>query len=70
MNRCETLTYIQKNYSISGEAGRLIDNVLQYAERIKERHDRYLFLQQMLGGTIGLSNNEIKRFLLEVPHGA
>ncbi len=70
MNRCEALAYIQENFDISGEAGRLIDNVLQYAERIEERNDRYLFLREILAGTIGLSDIEIRRFLREVPHGA
>lgn len=63
MNRSEALDYIRENFSISGEAGRLIANILQYAEAIEDENERYLFLCEMLDGTIGLSDREIRQFL-------
>lgn len=69
MNRGETLAYIQENFSIGGEAKRLIDNILQYAEKIEDRTGRYVCLRELLAGTIGLSDIEIRRFLKEEPYG-
>ena len=63
MNRSEALDYIRENFSISGEAGRLIANILQYAEAVEDENERYLFLCEMLDGTIGLSDREIRQFL-------
>lgn len=63
MNRNEALDYIQENFCISGEAGRLIANILQYAEAVEDENERYLFLCEMLDGTIGLSDREIRQFL-------
>lgn len=63
MNRAETMEYIEKNFDISGEAGRLITNILSYAEGIEDGGKRHRFLCEMLDGTIGLSEREIRQFL-------
>lgn len=63
MTHGEVMTYIEENFDISGEAGRLISNILCYAEEIADENDRHLFLCDMLDGTIGLSEREIRKFL-------
>lgn len=63
MNRQEFMDYIVENYDISGDAFRLIANILCYAERF-EGDEQYRFLCEMLGGTIGLSDMEIKKVSL------
>lgn len=52
--------WILSNFNIDGPAGRIIHNVLEYADRMTgdEQHE---FLTEMLDGTIGLSDDEIKR---------
>lgn len=53
--------YIQTNFNIGGDASRLIRNILNYAEGM-ERGEKYNFLCAILDGTIGLTDDEIKRF--------
>lgn len=61
MNRDEFMLYIQDNFDISGESFRLIANILQFASTISNEADRYHFLCDMLEGTIGLSDREIRQ---------
>lgn len=62
MNRKQFYQYILENFSISREAGALIDNILRFIEwRYKEENEQYRVLCELLGGTIGLSDDEIKR---------
>lgn len=63
MNRDEFMNYIAENYDIAGEAFRLIGNILYYAERF-ESDEQYHFLCEMLDGTIGLSDAEIRKVSL------
>lgn len=61
MDREQFYNYILKNYSISGEAGRLIDNILRFVEEnYTEENEQYNALCSLLNGTIGLADNEIK----------
>ena len=46
-------------FDISGAAARIIRNVLEYAERM-DGDEQYDFLTEMLDGTIGLSEGEIR----------
>lgn len=64
MNRKESLEYICQNFDISGDAMRLIDNILQYAERIVAPDERRAFLSDTLMYTIGLTEDEIAKFSL------
>ena len=65
MNRKEFMEYIEENFDISGEAKRLIDNILCYVEsQGVEKDEQYTMLSCMLDGTIGLSNSEIKKISL------
>lgn len=62
MNKREFYDYIVENFSISGEACRLINNILEFADaRGMSGNELYLYLTEMLDGTIGLSDAEIKK---------
>ena len=50
MNRTEFLEFVSKNFNIGGDAMRLIDNILQYAERIVDLAERREFLNDTLMG--------------------
>lgn len=65
MNREEFMEYIEENFDISGEAGRLIDNILCFVENnYPEENEQYRVLCALLDGTIGLTSNEIKKVYL------
>lgn len=64
MNRTEFLEYVAKNFNIGGDAMRLIDNILLYAEKIADPDERQAFLSDMLMGTIGLNEEEIAKISL------
>lgn len=65
MNRKEFMEYIEENFNISGEAGRLIDNILYFVENnYPEENEQYRVLCALLDGTIGLTSNEIKKVYL------
>jgi hypothetical protein len=62
MNREEFYNYIIENFNISGEAKRLIDNILCFVEvNYPEENEQYRVLCNLLDGTIGLTDNEIKK---------
>lgn len=63
MNKTEFMDYLVENYSISGEAYRLIGNILDYAERFCG-DEQYHVLCDLLDGTIGLSDREIRKINL------
>lgn len=65
MNKRQFLDYINENFDISGEAGRLINNILCYVEsQGMTENEQYLTLCELLDGTIGLTDNELKRVYL------
>lgn len=65
MDKEEFMNYIAENYNISAEAHRLIGNILNYvANHYTEEDEQYNILCEMLDGTIGLSDNEIKKIIL------
>lgn len=65
MNREEFLEYIEKNFTVSGEAKRLIDNILFFVKEQEVEEDKqYLMLCELLDGTIGLSDSEIRKIVL------
>lgn len=51
--------WLLEEFSIDGTAARIIRNVLEYADRM-EGDGQYDFLTEMLDGTIGLSDREIR----------
>ena len=65
MNRRQFYDYIIENFDISGEAGRLINNILHYVEsQGMTENEQYLTLCELLDGTIGLSDAELKKVCL------
>ena len=65
MNRQEFMEYIEENFDITGAVKRLIDNILYYVElQGVDEDEQYMMLSCMLDGTIGLSDNEIKKISL------
>lgn len=62
MNRDQFYNYIVENFTVSGEAERLIDNILQFVEaHYTTKSEQYNVLCSLLDGTIGLTDNEIKK---------
>lgn len=62
MNREQFYQYILDNFSISGEAGRLINNILHFVEgNYTEENEQYRALCDLLDGTIGLSDMELRK---------
>ena len=62
MNREQFYQYILDNFSISGEATRLINNILHFVEEnYTDENEQYRALCDLLDGTIGLSDAEIKK---------
>ena len=64
LNRAEFIAYVEENFDVSGEYGRLLNNVLIYAENSIEPENQHAFLCDMLEGTIGLSEAEIRKINL------
>ena len=65
MNREKFMEYVEENFNISGEAKRLINNILYYVElQAVSEDEQYQMLCFLLDGTIGLSDNEIKQICL------
>lgn len=64
MNKSEFMEFIQNEFNIDGSTQRLIFNILTYAETITDENEQYLFLENLLSGTIGLTNKEIKNITL------
>ena len=62
MNREQFYQYILDNFSISGEAARLINNILHFVEEnYTDENEQYKALCDLLDGTIGLSDAEIRK---------
>lgn len=64
MNKSEFIAYVEKNFDVSGEFGRLLVNVLTYAENNIDPDYQHQYLCDMLDGTIGLSEAEIRKINL------
>ena len=62
MNREEFYEYIMENFNVSGDCGRLLNNVLLFVEsHYPEENEQYNALCELLDGTIGLSDREIRK---------
>lgn len=55
----KTYEWLLEEFDISGTAARIIRNILEYADRL-DGAEQYDFLTEMLDGTIGLSDREIR----------
>ncbi len=61
MDREQFYNYILENFDISGDAGRLINNILQFVQNnYTDEDEQYTVLCDLLDGTIGLSDQEIR----------
>jgi len=62
MNREEFYEYIMENYNVSGDYSRLLNNVLLFVEsHYPEENEQYNVLCELVNGTIGLSDREIRK---------
>lgn len=65
MSKEEFFEYIVENFNISGEAGRLIENILYFVkENYPDKNEQYNVLCSLLDGTIGLTDEEIREVYL------
>ena len=60
MDKERLLEYIWKHFTVSGEAGRLIVNIVEYVARQSEEEQPAL-LYVLLDGTIGIERDELLR---------
>ena len=62
MDREQFYQYILDNFNISGESARLINNILHFVEEnYTDENEQYKALCNLLDGTIGLSDAEIRK---------
>lgn len=65
MSRQQFIDYIEENFNISGETGRLINNILCFVENnYCDEDEQYNVLCELLDNTIGLSDAEIRKVCL------
>lgn len=65
MNKEEFKQYICDKFNISGESYRFIKNILDFVQtNYPEENQQYSALCALLDGTIGLTDNEIKKVYL------
>lgn len=55
----EAYKWLLGEFNIGGVAARIVRNILEYADRL-DRDEQFDFLAEMLDGTIGLSDHEIR----------
>ena len=51
--------WLLEQFNLEGAAARIVRNILEYADRM-DGDEQYEFLTEMLDGTIGLSDREIR----------
>ena len=65
MDKNEFMEYINEEFDISGEAERLIYNILSFIERnYDDEGSKHMALHELLDGTIGLDDDEIEKICL------
>lgn len=65
MNKSEFLLYIEENFNITGESYRLISNILDFvSNNATHENEQYNMLYNLLDGTIGLSDMELRKVYL------
>lgn len=65
MNKSEFLLYIEENFNITGESCRLISNILDFvSNNATNENEQYNMLCNLLDGTIGLSDMELRKVYL------
>ena len=62
MDRQQFLRYIADNFDISGEAFRFVENIAEFIEyHFCDESEQYSVACELLDGTIGLSDAELKQ---------
>ena len=65
MNKSEFLLYIEENFNITGESYRLISSILDFvSNNATNENEQYNMLYNLLDGTIGLSDMELRKVYL------
>jgi len=64
MGEKEFLQYIFDNFNVAGEFTRMLVNVISYAEGFDDPEEGLDFLCDMLDGTIGIRQDEIRQLKL------
>lgn len=64
MRAKDFLQYIFDNFDVAGEFTRMLVNVIGYAEGFDDPEDGLDFLCDMLDGTIGIRQDEIRQLKL------
>ena len=65
MNKSEFLLYIEEKFNITGESYRLISNILDFvSNNATNENEQYNMLCNLLDGTIGLSDMELRKVYL------
>lgn len=65
MNKSEFLLHIEENFNITGESYRLISNILDFvSNNATNENEQYNMLCNLLDGTIGLSDMELRKVYL------
>ena len=57
--REDAFNWILEKFSVDGAAGRIISNILEYADDLSEE-EQVEIMNKMLDGTIGLTEDEIE----------
>ena len=60
MDKERLMEYIRKNFTLSGEAFRLISNIIQFVA-CKTEDEQPMLLWALLDGTIGIERDELLR---------
>ena len=61
MNKKEFFNFIVETFELDGAAQRLIHNILDYIERTTcDENEQYLMACDLLDGTIGLTDTELR----------
>lgn len=63
MNKIEFMEWLRDNFDVDGCTQRLIENILDYVEKLPEK-EHYNALSELLSGGIGLTDNEIRQIYL------
>lgn len=64
MKEKEFLQYIFDNFDVAGEFTRMLVNVIGYAQGFEDPEEGLDFLCDMLDGTIGIGQDEIRQLKL------
>lgn len=63
MNREEFMEWVRATFDVPGCAQRMMENILGYVEKLPEE-EHYAALTDLLDGTIGLTDAEIRQISL------